>query len=146
MNPIVANEKHLRRVQWVEETVSGRVSWRKRKIAHVSSGFKRTTAMGNSDKYRKQREVYREKRRLYAELSSLYRRMRQLHSELLAVHRNLNRYYRGDSNYSSTAREARQVERATLLSELAELSLEIQSRQATIVAIQHTKPTWNDRP
>jgi DNA invertase Pin-like site-specific DNA recombinase len=31
----LANEKDLGRVQWVEETVSGRVSWRKRKIAQV---------------------------------------------------------------------------------------------------------------
>lgn len=31
----LANEKSLGRVQWVEETVSGRVSWRKRQIAHI---------------------------------------------------------------------------------------------------------------
>jgi DNA invertase Pin-like site-specific DNA recombinase len=31
----LANEKGLRQMQWVEETVSGRVSWRKRKIAQV---------------------------------------------------------------------------------------------------------------
>ncbi len=31
----LANEKNLGRVQWVEETVSGQVSWRKRKIAQV---------------------------------------------------------------------------------------------------------------
>ncbi len=31
----LANDKSLGRVQWLEETVSGRVSWRKRKIASV---------------------------------------------------------------------------------------------------------------
>lgn len=31
----LANEKNLGRVQWVEETVSGRVSWKRRKIAQV---------------------------------------------------------------------------------------------------------------
>jgi DNA invertase Pin-like site-specific DNA recombinase len=31
----LANEKGLGKVQWVEETVSGRVSWKKRKIAEV---------------------------------------------------------------------------------------------------------------
>lgn len=31
----LANEKSLGRVQWVEETVSGRVSWRKRQIAQI---------------------------------------------------------------------------------------------------------------
>lgn len=31
----LANEKNLGRVQWVEETVSGQVSWKKRKIAQV---------------------------------------------------------------------------------------------------------------
>ena len=31
----LANEKGLGQVQWVEETVSGRVSWRKRKIADI---------------------------------------------------------------------------------------------------------------
>lgn len=31
----LANEKSLGKVQWVEETVSGQVSWRKRKIAQV---------------------------------------------------------------------------------------------------------------
>lgn len=31
----LANEKNLGRVHWVEETVSGQVSWRKRKIAQV---------------------------------------------------------------------------------------------------------------
>jgi DNA invertase Pin-like site-specific DNA recombinase len=31
----LANEQELGRVRWVEETVSGRVSWRKRKIAQV---------------------------------------------------------------------------------------------------------------
>ena len=31
----LANDKGLGQVQWVEETVSGRVSWRKRKIAKV---------------------------------------------------------------------------------------------------------------
>lgn len=31
----LANERGLGQVQWVEETVSGRVSWRKRKIAQV---------------------------------------------------------------------------------------------------------------
>ncbi len=31
----LANEKGLGQVQWVEETVSGRVSWHKRKIAQV---------------------------------------------------------------------------------------------------------------
>ena len=31
----LANEKGLGQVKWVEETVSGRVSWRKRAIANV---------------------------------------------------------------------------------------------------------------
>jgi DNA invertase Pin-like site-specific DNA recombinase len=31
----LANEKSLGRVQWVEETVSGRLSWKKRKIAQI---------------------------------------------------------------------------------------------------------------
>ncbi|MBI5928215.1 MAG: recombinase family protein [Chloroflexi bacterium] len=31
----LANEKGLGQVAWVEETVSGRVSWKKRQIAHV---------------------------------------------------------------------------------------------------------------
>ncbi len=31
----LANEKNLGRVHWVEETISGQVSWRKRKIAQV---------------------------------------------------------------------------------------------------------------
>lgn len=31
----LANEKDLGRVHWVEETVSGRISWKKRKIAQV---------------------------------------------------------------------------------------------------------------
>src|SRR5436190_13618276 len=31
----LANEKNLGRVQWVEETISGQVSWRKRKIATI---------------------------------------------------------------------------------------------------------------
>ncbi|MBZ0321312.1 MAG: recombinase family protein [Anaerolineae bacterium] len=31
----LANEKGLGKVQWVEETVSGRVSWKKRQIAHI---------------------------------------------------------------------------------------------------------------
>lgn len=31
----LANEKNLGKVTWVEETVSGRISWRKRKIADV---------------------------------------------------------------------------------------------------------------
>ena len=31
----LANEKGLGKVQWIEETVSGRVSWRKRKIVDV---------------------------------------------------------------------------------------------------------------
>jgi len=31
----LANEKRLGNVKWVEETVSGRVSWRKRKIAQI---------------------------------------------------------------------------------------------------------------
>src|SRR5579871_3033696 len=31
----LANDKGLGQVQWVEETISGRVSWRKRKIAEV---------------------------------------------------------------------------------------------------------------
>jgi DNA invertase Pin-like site-specific DNA recombinase len=30
-----ANDKGLGKVEWIEETVSGRVSWRKRAIAHV---------------------------------------------------------------------------------------------------------------
>ena len=33
--PHLANEKGLGQVKWVEETVSGRVSWRKREIANV---------------------------------------------------------------------------------------------------------------
>ena len=35
----LANEKGLGQVEWVEETVSGRVSWRKRKIAQVLEGL-----------------------------------------------------------------------------------------------------------
>src|SRR5258708_3975594 len=31
----LANEKGLGQVEWVEETVSGRVSWRKRRLANV---------------------------------------------------------------------------------------------------------------
>lgn len=31
----LANDKSLGKVQWVEETVSGRVSWRKRKVASI---------------------------------------------------------------------------------------------------------------
>ena len=31
----LANEKNLGRVRWVEETISGQVSWRKRKIATI---------------------------------------------------------------------------------------------------------------
>jgi DNA invertase Pin-like site-specific DNA recombinase len=31
----LANEKGLGKVQWIEETISGRVSWKKRKIAQV---------------------------------------------------------------------------------------------------------------
>src|SRR6185369_1263902 len=31
----LANEKGLGKVHWVEETVSGRVSWRKRRIAEI---------------------------------------------------------------------------------------------------------------
>ena len=31
----LANEKGLGQVQWVEETVSGRLSWRKRQVAQV---------------------------------------------------------------------------------------------------------------
>ena len=31
----LANEKNLGRVKWVEETVSGSISWKKRKIAQV---------------------------------------------------------------------------------------------------------------
>ena len=31
----LANEKGLGKVEWIEETISGRVSWRKRKIASV---------------------------------------------------------------------------------------------------------------
>jgi len=31
----LANEKNLGKVRWVEETVSGRISWKKRKIAQV---------------------------------------------------------------------------------------------------------------
>lgn len=34
-----ANAKGLGRVEWVEETVSGKVSWRKRKIADVIAGL-----------------------------------------------------------------------------------------------------------
>ena len=37
----LANEKDLGRVQWVEETVSGRVSWRKRKIAQILDDLER---------------------------------------------------------------------------------------------------------
>ena len=33
----LANEKGLGQVEWVEETVSGRVSWRKRKIAKATA-------------------------------------------------------------------------------------------------------------
>lgn len=36
----LANEKGLGQVQWVEETVSGKVSWRKRKIASVLEQLK----------------------------------------------------------------------------------------------------------
>src|SRR5258708_22892294 len=35
----LANEKGLGQVQWVEETVSGRVSWRKRHIATIFEHF-----------------------------------------------------------------------------------------------------------
>ena len=35
----LANERGLGQVQWVEETVSGRVSWRKRKIAQILDGL-----------------------------------------------------------------------------------------------------------
>lgn len=31
----LANEKNLGRVQWVEETISGQISWKKRKVAQV---------------------------------------------------------------------------------------------------------------
>lgn len=31
----LANEKNLGRVKWIEETVSGRVSWRKREVANI---------------------------------------------------------------------------------------------------------------
>lgn len=37
----LANEKNLGRVHWVEETVSGRVSWRQRKIADVLERLQR---------------------------------------------------------------------------------------------------------
>jgi len=36
----LANEKNLGRVHWVEETISGQVSWRKRKIAQVLETLK----------------------------------------------------------------------------------------------------------
>jgi DNA invertase Pin-like site-specific DNA recombinase len=36
----LANEKNLGRVHWVEETISGQVSWRKRKIAQVLEALK----------------------------------------------------------------------------------------------------------
>lgn len=36
----LANEKNLGKVRWVEETVSGRVSWKKRKIADVIDQLK----------------------------------------------------------------------------------------------------------
>src|SRR5258707_7177677 len=36
----LANEKNLGRVKWVEETVSGRVSWKKRQIAKVIGELK----------------------------------------------------------------------------------------------------------
>jgi len=36
----LANEKGLGQVQWIEETVSGRVSWRKRKLAAVLEQFR----------------------------------------------------------------------------------------------------------
>ena len=35
----LANEKNLGKVIWVEETVSGRMSWKKRKIAQVIEGM-----------------------------------------------------------------------------------------------------------
>lgn len=35
----LANEKGLGQVEWVEETISGRVSWKKRKIAQVIEGL-----------------------------------------------------------------------------------------------------------
>ncbi len=37
----LANEKGLGQVQWVEETISGRVSWRQRKIAEVLEQLQR---------------------------------------------------------------------------------------------------------
>jgi DNA invertase Pin-like site-specific DNA recombinase len=35
----LANEKSLGKVHWVEETASGRISWKKRKIAEVINNF-----------------------------------------------------------------------------------------------------------
>jgi DNA invertase Pin-like site-specific DNA recombinase len=37
----LANEKGLGKVKWVEETVSGRVSWKKRKIADIMAQVQR---------------------------------------------------------------------------------------------------------
>ncbi len=37
----LANEKGLGQVRWVEETISGRVSWRQRKIAEVLERLER---------------------------------------------------------------------------------------------------------
>lgn len=31
----LANERGLGQVKWIEETVSGRISWKKRQIAHI---------------------------------------------------------------------------------------------------------------
>jgi DNA invertase Pin-like site-specific DNA recombinase len=36
----LANEKDLGRVHWVEETVSGRISWKKRQLAHILEELK----------------------------------------------------------------------------------------------------------
>lgn len=35
----LANEKNLGKVHWVEETASGKISWKKRKIAAILDGF-----------------------------------------------------------------------------------------------------------
>ena len=34
----LANEKNLGKVYWVEETISGKVSWKKRKVADIIDG------------------------------------------------------------------------------------------------------------
>jgi DNA invertase Pin-like site-specific DNA recombinase len=36
----LANDKNLGKVEWVEEQVSGRVSWKKRKVAQILEGLK----------------------------------------------------------------------------------------------------------